>query len=373
VGAARAVSAGAAGLRAEYPVLRETAYLNAGTDGPVSERSVEAAAQRMRREAERGRGMASHWDELSALRGALRTRYAALVGAAPEEIALTRSTTDGVDVALAGLSLGPGDEVLTSDEEHVGLLAPLAGACGRCGATVRVAPFADVANAVGPRTRLVAVSHVSWMTGAMAPVTGLREAAPLLLLDGAQGAGAVPVDVGALGCDFYAASGQKWLCGPNGTGFLFVRSALLDELGMPRPSYITLDDEADPLALQPREGAARLDTAQPYGPVLAAALAGLDVLEEPGWDAVFERSHALAAALRSMLADRAPPICDEPTSLVSLPVGRDPADAAAAVERLAAAGVIVRAVPGRPWLRASTGAWNSEQDLERLVAGLAGL
>ena len=238
--------------------------------------------------------------------------------------------------------------------------------------TVRVAPFADVANAVGPERGLVAVSHVSWMTGRWRRSTDLREAAPLLLLDGAQGAGAVPVDVGALGCDFYAASGQKWLCGPNGTGF--VRPpAPLDELGVPRPSYITLDEEADPLALQPREGAARLDTAQPYGPALAAALAGLDVLEEPGWDAVFERSHALAATLRSMLADRAPPICDEPTPLVSLPVGRDHADAAAAVERLAAAGVIIRAVPGRPWLRASTGAWNSEQDLERLVAGLAGL
>ncbi len=360
-------------LRAEYPVLRETAYLNAGTDGPIPQRSVEAATQRMRREAQRGRGMASHWDELSALRGELRGRLAALVQAAPEEIALTRSTTDGVDVALAGLDLGPGDEVLTSDEEHVGLLAPLAGACAGRGASLRVAPFAEVANAVGPKTRLVAVSHVSWMTGAAAPVADLRAAAPLLLLDGAQGAGAVAVDVGALGCDFYAASGQKWLCGPNGSGFLFVRSSLLDGLGVPRPSYITLDEEADPLGLRPRAGAARLDTAQPYGPALAAAHAALDVLEERGWEAVFERSHALAADLRALLGERARPRSAQPTPLVSWEAGRDPSEAADAVDRLAADGVTVRAVPGRPWLRASTGAWNSEEDLERLAGGLARL
>jgi L-cysteine/cystine lyase len=190
---------GLVSLRAEYPVLRETAYLNAGTDGPIPQRSVDAAAERMRGEAERGRGMASHWDELSELRAELRARYAALIRASAEEVALTRSTTDGVDVALAGLRLGRGDEVLTSDEEHVGLLAPLAGFCARSGAALRTGPFADLPNAVGPQTRLVAVSHVSWMTGAFAPLGELREAAPLLLLDGAQGAGAVPVDVRTLG------------------------------------------------------------------------------------------------------------------------------------------------------------------------------
>src|SRR6185295_8881049 len=133
-------------------------------------------------------------------------------------------------------------------------------------------PFDVLPEALSEFTRVVVTSHVSWATGRLMAMEALAASDALVVLDGAQGAGAVPVDVGALGCDFYAASGQKWLCGPNGTGFLFVRSALLDELGMPRPSYITLDEEADPLALQPREGAARLDTAQPYGPVLAAAL-----------------------------------------------------------------------------------------------------
>ena len=100
---------------------------------------------------------------------------------------------------LAGLALEPGDEVLTSDEEHPGLLGPLAAARAQRGIAVREVPFAELAGAVAAATKLVACSHVSWVNGRLAP--DLSRLDVPVLLDGAQGAGAIPVDVAALGCD----------------------------------------------------------------------------------------------------------------------------------------------------------------------------
>jgi selenocysteine lyase/cysteine desulfurase len=356
----------AAALRAEFPVLERIAYLNAGTDGPIPLRSADAERARLERELRNGRSGALHFLEVAQLTEELRDRVARLIGAGVDEVALTRSTTDGINVVLTGLGLRGGDEIVTSDEEHPGLLAPLAALARRTGVEVRVAAFDEVARAIGPRTRLVAVSHVSWMTGNVAPVSALRASRVPLLLDGAQGLGAVPVDVRAIGCDFYAASGQKWLCGPDATGFLYVAASRIPDLGVPWPSYMTLSDTKRPLALEPNTGARRFDAGFFSGPVAAAALESVRLLEEAGWPTVFEHAAALASWLRALLGKKAEVIPGGPTTLVSW---QQPEPDAAAL-KLAEAGIVVRSVPGRPWLRASVGAWNSEEDLERLAAAL---
>jgi selenocysteine lyase/cysteine desulfurase len=354
-------------LRAEFPVLGRLAYLNAGTDGPLPARSAEAARARYEHELHEGRSGAVHWDGLDALCETTRARLAGLMGAGTDEVALTRSATDAINLVLGGLELGPGDEVLTTDEEHAGMLAPLAAFARRTGAVVRVAPFARAADAVEERTRLIAVSQVSWMSGQAVATDRLSETGVPLLIDGAQGLGAVPTDVRALGCAFYAAAGQKWLCGPDGTGALFVAAEWIERLGMPRPGYGTIVPSSDPLALAPRPGARCLDTGSPNGPALAGALAALDVLEELGWDRAFQRSAANADRLALAIAERQEVLGPRASPLVTWVTDRDPEEQVAA---LAARGVIVRDIPGRPWLRASVGAWNSEEDLERLLAGL---
>lgn len=347
-------------------MLATRAYLNAGTDGPLPARAVEASRARHQHELREGRSGRVHWDGLEALCEKVRGRLAALMAASPDEVALTGSATDAINLVLAALELGPGDEILTTDEEHPGLLAPVAAFARRTGAQIRVAPFAEVAESVDDRTRLIAVSHVSWMTGVQVAATALRETGIPLLLDGAQGLGAVPVDVAELGCSFYAVAGQKWLCGPDGTGALFVARDWTERLGMPRPSYGTIVEGTDPLALEPRPGARRLDTVSPSGPALAGALAALDLLGELGWQNVFDRAAAGAERLRARLADRlVAPGAHAP--LVTWRVDGDPGEL---VARLAERAVIVRAIPARPWARASVGAWNSEQDLERLLAAL---
>jgi L-cysteine/cystine lyase len=187
-----------------------------------------------------------------------------------------------------------------------------------------------------------------------------------LLIDGAQGLGAMPVDVQALGCDYYAASGQKWLCGPDWTGYLYVRSSRLEALGMPAPNYMTLADPKRPLALLPRAGARRFDGGLYPGPSAAAALESIRLLEEAGWDWLFERARSQAMQLRELLEPKVELVGGGSSTLVSWR-SEDPD---AECERLAAAGVVVRSIPGRPWVRASVGAWSSAGDLERLAACL---
>jgi len=348
-------------LRAEFPVFQQLAYLNAGSNGPVPRRAIEAAERSMRHQASAGRGDKAAFEDNGRRIDELRERISTLFGCASAEVALTGSTTDGVNAVLIALDLAEGDEVLTSDEEHPGVLAPLAGLRQRRGVAVRMVPFADLAGAVRAETRLVACSHVSWKTGAVVDSSALAGADALVLLDGAQGLGAVPTRVKELGCDFYAASGQKWLCGPNGLGYLYVREELAGELPAPWPSYGVLSDSTRAFELDLHPDARRFAMGFPGPHQVEWALAALDVLEESGIDHIHARAAELADRLAQALDARVAP--RGRSTLVSW----EDADPEAAVARLQAEGLIVRHLPSSPYVRASVGAWSSEEELDRLV------
>jgi L-cysteine/cystine lyase len=357
-----------AAFRSEFPVLERVAYLNTGTDGPMPRRGYEAAREQLRWELEQGRVGAPHFERLMDTAATLRSRLAEALGCDAGDVALTRSTTDGVSTALSALRLGSGDEVLTSDEEHPGLLAPLEVARRRSGFSVRHVPFAELAGAAGPRTKLVACSHVSWVNGSVADVDALRQTGVPLLYDGAQGLGAVPVDVVALGCDFYAASGQKWLCGPDGSGCLYVRRDVCDLLDPPWPSYVSLSEPARASELIVHEGARRFDMGVAPGPPTAWALAAIELLRGAGLDWVTGRAAELAATLADMLRERGLDVAPRGrTTLVSF----RSADPEADVQRLAGEGIVVRFLPGTGLVRASVGAWSNEEDLDRLASAVA--
>jgi selenocysteine lyase/cysteine desulfurase len=354
------------GLRAEFPVLSGLAYLNAGTDGPLPARAVRAAGEELRREAEQGRAPA-HFERRAELSGELRALYAAALGCDPADLALTTSTSEGIAQVIGGLELGPGDEIVTSDEEHPGLLGALVAARELQAATVRPVPLPEVADAVGPRTRLVACSHVGWMSGSLAPQE-LAEVDVPVLLDGAQGVGAVPVDVAALGCDAYAGAGQKWLCGPDGTGMLYVSPALRERLKVARRGYANLADPNEGLRAKLHDDARRFDSQLLSAEALACALAATTLLASAGWGAVHERSRTLAAQLAELLRKQGIDVAPRGESTLVSFASVDPE---AERMRLAEGGVVLRDIPGRPWLRASVGAWNDEGDLERLLGMLS--
>lgn len=352
-------------LRAEFPVLDRIAYLNAGTDGPVPQRAAAAAAASIAAQSDAGRAGKSHFEAVMQTREDLRRRAAWLMGCPPGEIALTRSTTDGMNMVLHGMRLGRGDEVVTSDEEHPGLLAPLAALAAEEGVKVSYAPFAEIAGAVTAQTRLIACSHVSWINGQVVDTEALAATGVPVLLDGAQGLGAIPVNPERLGCAFYAAAGQKWLCGPDQSGFLYVHEDWIERLGAPWPGYQSLADASRAEELPLAEGATRFDLGVPAPHDGAWSVAAFQVLESAGWDEVLSRGPTLASRLADRLRERGHEVAPRGAStLVSWTVD-DPDEF---VQRAAAADVIIRNLPGRGLVRASVGAWSDESDLKRLLA-----
>jgi selenocysteine lyase/cysteine desulfurase len=356
----------AAALRAQFPVLDRVAYLNAGTDGPLAAPAAEAARSELEAELADGRTRA-HFERRFELQAALRGGYGHALGCATEEVALTTSTSEGLGKVLAGMDLGPGDEIVTSDSEHPGMLGPLR-AARELGVDVRMVPFGSLAEAVRGPTTLVACSHVNWRTGELAPAE-LAETGVPVLLDGAQGVGAVPVDVKALHCAAYAGSGQKWLCGADGTGMLYVEPGFGERLRVTTPSYISFADASLGIDGPLRTDAARFDASSLARETVALSLAALDVLQGAGLTAVHARARELAARLAEALAARGRTVAPRlDTTLVSW----EEEDPAGTRGRLAEAGVVVRDLPGTPYLRASVGAWNDEADLERLLDSLEG-
>jgi len=350
-----------AGLRAQLPVLEHVVYLNAGSVGPMPRAAADTVERELARALAEGRGGKAHFEHALALADRLRTRVAAVLGCDPWEVALTGATTDGVNAVLSGLDLRPGDEIVTTDEEHPGLLAPLGLARAKRGVEVRVVPFGEMAAAVGPRTRLVACSHVSWISGRIVDTAALAACEVPVLLDGAQGLGAVPFDVRELDCDYYAASGQKWMCGPIGSGYLYVREGLIDDLSPAAPGYGSLSDTLRALDLPLVAGAARFDGGFPPAERSAWALASLEIV---GSRAVQERAVGSAASLATQLTDRGAVVADRGSSTL---VSWEAPDPAAEAARLLDAGLLVRDLPGTPYVRASVGGWTSEEELERLV------
>src|SRR5437660_700429 len=159
--------------RAQFPVLDRTAYLNAGSMGPLARTTGEALRSELERDLLDGRSGPAYVERMLELRVEVRKRFAELVSAEPEQVALTASTTDGCNIVAAGLGLGPEDEVVTTTDEHFGLIGPLHASGAR---VVEVPPDPDaLVAAVTPRTRLVAVSQVLWTNGRLVPVHELRE------------------------------------------------------------------------------------------------------------------------------------------------------------------------------------------------------
>ncbi len=322
--------------RSEFPVLERLAYLNAGTFGPLARATVAAMAARERADLEGGRGGEPYYMEARALRARVRARIAGLLGVDGAHVALTSSTTNACNIVLAGLDLGPEDEVVTTDVEHFGLLGPVhASGAGVRVARLRELPTAQALEAIlaeiGPRTRLLALSHVSWMTGDVLPVSALKDATGLpVLVDGAQTVGAVPVDASAF--DFYTVSAQKWLCGPDATGALYVADP--QRLRVAAPSHFSQQRYEPDGSFVPVAGAARFDSGWIPLPSLAGLEAAID--GAPEWR--FERARAIAVRCRELLEKRFEMVtAPDQATLVTF---RLPGDAKETARRLYERGVV---------------------------------
>ena len=357
--------------RSRFPVLEKNAYLNAGTFGPLARATLDAMADLRRWEGENGRGGKAYFEAMLERRESVRALIAEQIAVPADNIALTDSTTGAVHIAVTGLALGDGDEVVTTDAEHFGLTGSLVAS----GATLRIARVRDaraddlfdlIHAQITRRTRLIALSAVSWIDGKTFPWRELREATDLpVLVDGAQSAGAIFEDASSADC--YTVSAQKWLCGPDAMGALYVRDvAALRPRLVAYPSAESYDIAAG--TWQPKDGARRFDAT--FAP--ASSLAGLEAALSDLPAGRFDRARELAERCRDVLLEHGHDVVTEPgqATLVSI---RWPGDTAEAVAKLYERGVIIRELPGTGLLRASVGWWNDGSDLERLVEGLASL
>ena len=220
-------------VRSQFNVVDGMTFMNNGTLGP-SPRVVADEEARIYAEIAADPTSANRRDELHERRQTL----AAFVGAEPDEVTYTRSTTEGMNIFGRGLDWREGDEVLMCTHEHNGGIEPYIHAQERYGAVIKwvdvpVPPeskdqiLSIYENAIGPRTRAIMVSHITYVTGLLMPVKELAELCArrnlLLTVDGAHPLGMIALDMRDLGCHHYAGAGQKWLMAGTGTGLSYIR------------------------------------------------------------------------------------------------------------------------------------------------------
>lgn len=370
-------------IRREMPAVDRWVYMNTGTTGPLPLRAIRTMENQSQTEAEQGRIDPEVHRKAAELKEELRKRWAEMVGAAPTSIALTHNTTEGVGLALAGLEWNEDDEVITTNLEHSGVIMPLHLLSQRRGVRVRfvdlgtgeVDMIAALERALTPRTRMIAFSHVSYRTGAVLPMeqaaAWAREKGVWTLVDGAQGVGALPLRLSGTGVDFYAMPGQKWLCGPEGCGALYVAEDRLDEVNPTLVGWAGLRRMGPWPEVVYHPDARKFEVSSASVPLFAGMLASLQFVEEVGREPVYRRTRRLAGLFRSRLREMAGVRVVTPedhAGLVTFEVdGQSPE---AVLERLRSRGVLMRTIPGSPWVRASLGFFNSEDEIDRAVAAI---
>ena len=364
------------------PAARNAVYLNAGTWGPLPTRAADAMRARIDDVERRGRIGSAGYAEFARIREGARAAFAEAMSSDPARIALTHSTSGGMNLVLGGLAFAPGDEVVTTDNEHPG-----------CSSRWRRSPAATASPCASPRrctaptrsmrspgwsalARASSRSHTCCGRTAASCRCGrsrrprTRAGAPVLV-DGAQGVGAIDVDPASLGVDAYAGPGQKWLCGPNGVGFLWLADGFEERFEVASPSYYTRDFRSEGAPFWP--GARRHDGASLATPGLAGLTAAVEFRRQlVGWTEGAEQMAGVRARCVELLAEVPGLTLQAETAgaapLVSFTLEGHTAEAV--VEILEQAGVFARTLPGLDWVRVSLGYWVSDSDLERLAAAL---
>lgn len=380
--------------REEFYEFEDTAYLNAAAQGPLPRVAIRALQQAM------------EWKKLPhllpeeayfGLPDAIRALLARMLGGRPEEFAITTGASGGLAAIAHGIEWRPDDEVVLAAGEfpaHFATFAPLAQA-GRlrlvtatpgAAAGGRFLSAEDFLPHIGPKTRLVSTSLVRFGDATRIDAARLaaacRDAGALLALDVSQCAGAMPIDVTALGADFLVCAGYKWLLSPYGTGFFWVRGELIgsDRFPARAPFYWTALEHAHEFHLltrgnwQPLPGARRWDSPETSSFFnLAPMRASLELLERIGVETVWQHTRALTALIagrlprdRCILASPADPAARGPYICVR---ARAEDKTQKFYEALRENHVFVSLREGA--LRIAPHIYNTERDIDRLLRVLS--
>jgi isopenicillin-N epimerase len=374
-------------VASSWPLDRSVVFLNHGSFGATPWPVLDSQLT-LRNELERD-PVAFMTRRLPDLAAEARTRVGSFLGADPEGLAFVANATTGVSTVLASLAGGlrAGDRVVTTDHAYPAVRNALARTCELAGADLVEVhiplplPKDDdivdaVSSALTERTRLLLVDHVTSPSGAILPVGGIvracRTAAVPVMIDGAHAPGMLPVDVDALGADFWTGNLHKWVCAPKGSAVLWVAEAQRDRI---RP-LVTSHGAG-------RGFRAEFDWTGTHDPTpYLAAPAAIAFMEGLGWDRVMRHNHALAVYGRDTVAsaigteEQVDPERFGSMSLVAVPAGIAPdADRALAFQEQLFAEhrieVPVMSWDGRGFVRLSAQVYNAPLEYDRLGSALA--
>jgi len=364
-------------IRDEFPIFRHAIYLNSCSLGALSTRSRARVGEYL--DLWERRGASAWYDVWWAALGELRERYARAVGAAAAEVALHANISSTLTAVAEALDYRARPKIVVTSLDFPTIAYQWLAKAGE-GVEVEVVespdgievPLERIERAIDGRTALVATSHVFFASGAIQDVAAVAEIAhrkgALLLVDGYQAAGQLPVDVRQLDADFYCAGGLKWLLGGSGIAFLYVRPDLVRALNPRTTGWFAHRDQFrfDPRTLVRHDDARRFEAGTPGMAAVYAQLGGLDVLEELGAAQVRQDTMALTEDLiaRARAAGLEPRVAATPdarSGIVMLPS----ADPARDIRRRAAANIIVDARPGH--VRVSPYFYNVPDDYLPLV------
>lgn len=377
-----------ADIRQALPATATQIYLNNGTFGPLSDHVTQAMQIRMQEEWQHGRlGATAGFGSMLAIAAQTRQRIASLLHAQEEEIALTVSTTHGLNIVSNGIDWQVGDEVIITNHEHIGAFAPLYQLRDRAGIVIKIADLGEQATnplrptieaLLTPRTRLIVLSHVTWTTGTVLDIQSIgrlgQEQHVPVLIDGAQSAGAIDVNVHELDVDFYSIPMQKWLCGPDGTGALYIRQSSRSLIA---PTFVGLPSIIFGEDWKLQDNARRFEFGGLQTATIAGQCAALQWLENKVTHAwMFQRISELNTYAYHTLKTIAGIIILTPqpgaSGILSFIVaGQDEGEI---VKRLQEEYTIyIRSIPETKALRLCTGFYNTEEEIDRLVDALTSI
>ena len=376
-----------AAVRKALPALDAGIYLNTGSVGPLPAETAAAMTEIADYELRTGRAHPDYFEVFLERLAEARGAVAAVIGADIDEVAITHSTSVAMNAAIGALDLAPGDGIVSTRDEHAAILGPAHLAVARRGARLDLvaieaadddpAILGRFDEAIRPGTRIVALSEVLWTTGRRLPIAAIaalaHERGAIVAVDGAQSAGAIPVDVHGLGADFYGVAGQKWLLGPEATAALWVSPAVIDRV---QPSvvawfsYETLGPDGGRLWPDAR----RFDATQFHKPSvvgLARSCGWLSMYVGLPW--IHDRGRAMARRAAERLAaipgvEVLTPIASMAT-LVTFRIAGWSCDATLA-ELGSRTFTIARTIPPLDAVRLSVGFFTTEAEIERVAAAV---
>jgi L-cysteine/cystine lyase len=373
-----------AAIRTALPALAAGIYLNTGTAGPLPAETAAAMAEIAARERDVGRGHMDAFEETLVRMAEARAGIAAVIGTVVAAVGLGHSTTDAMNAGTLALDWRSGGRVVTTTHEHPGGVGPLHALqargvevefvdAGADGDDTRTLAAFDAA--ITPGTRLVSLSHVLWTTGAVMPVAAIAELAhargAMVIVDGAQAAGAIPFRFDELGVDFYAVPAHKWLLGPEGMGALVVEPGAIERFVPGLAGGFSFELGSSVLDPVWWDDARRFESSNYHRPSIVGMARSL------GWLSMYvglEYVHRTGTARARATAERLGAIDgvtvvtprERMATLVTFRISGWTAEAA--LDELGArVFAIARTVPGMDAIRLSVGFFNTDEELERLA------